>query len=180
MFRKTSGVPRSCAAVRSWCTTSKSLLASAPATIAEVVTGMASGGSRSPVAIRSNTMGSVITASAVRTSRKWPHATGGQLRADGGQHLRAAPQRNAELPRAQEPGVDGVFHVRAEAPVYVLCGVGDAMTRACRPPLGGENFGAGRHVVVQRPHRAQIRRAQRFDVDITVRQAVLHRLEAAD
>ena len=76
--------------------------------------------------------------------------------------------------------MDGVFHVRAESTVNVLHGVTDPMPRACRPPFRRQGFRACRNAVIERPHRTQVDRAQCLEVDITVGQAVLDGLEAAD
>src|SRR5580658_5374181 len=178
MFMKMSGVPRCCAACWSWCTTSKSPLASAPATITEGVTATVNGGSASPTATVAKVSDRGISVQS--PSGECRHLACREQRADPCQRRCAAPECEAQLIGSEEERMNRILHVRAKPAVHVLYGMTHAMPGARAPPLGREHLGSACELLAEQPQRPQVRRAQRLELDVTVRQAMLHGLETAD
>ena len=91
----------------------------------------------------------------------------------------APPRASSICLATQKVRVHRVLDVGPQPAVHVLDRVRHAVSRLCRPPLGGEHLGLRLDPGIERPDGAQVGRAQRLDVDVTVRKAMLHRLEAS-
>ncbi|MNN23845.1 hypothetical protein D3C81_1372540 [compost metagenome] len=76
--------------------------------------------------------------------------------------------------------MDRVRQVDADAAMYVLCDMADAMPRFTGHPRGGQGFAGRRQTGIDAVGQLPQHGAQGFDGDMGVGHAHLHRLEAAD